>query len=351
MNEFIYNALPGRVVFGMGKIQSLAEEIDRLGCRRVMVVTTPDQSSQGEVVRELIGSRWAVNFNEARMHVPTDIVDGALDIATAAEVDCVVGIGGGSTIGLCKGLALRADLKIIAVPTTYAGSEMTPIWGMTENGIKTTGRDNRVLPSTVIYDPVLTLTLPSFVSGPSGVNAIAHCVEALYSPDANPVTSLIAEEGIRALSNSLVQVVNQANDCEARAEALYGANMAGSALAVAGVSLHHKLCHTLGGSFDLPHAEVHTIILPYATRYNTEAAPEAMLRICRAMGTEDAAQGLFELNRALGAKTGLKDIGFELSDIEKCADIATQKPYPNPAPVTKDGIIQLLTQAYHGECP
>ncbi len=351
MNEFTYNALPGHIIFGAGKLQSLPDEIDRLGCTRVLVLTTPEQKNQGEMIKELIGERWVASFNQAAMHVPTDVVARALDVAEAANADCVVGIGGGSTTGLGKALALRSDLPIVAIPTTYAGSEMTPIWGLTENGIKKTGRDPRVLPTSVIYDPDLTLSLPPFISGPSGVNAIAHCVEALYAPDANPITSLIAEEGIRALSSSLATVVSEPGNKNARAKALYGAYLAGSALAAVGMSLHHKLCHTLGGSFNLPHADVHTIILPYATRYNAEASPEAMQRICRAMGTEDAAQGLYDLNRSIGAKRGLKDLGFEENDIAKAADIATQNPYANPAPVTKEGVIRLLTDAYHGVRP
>ena len=351
MNEFTYNALPGHIIFGAGKLQSLADEIDRLGCTRVLVLTTPEQKHQGEMIKDLIGDSWAASFNQATMHVPIDVVDRALDVAEAANADCVVGIGGGSTTGLGKALALRSDLPIVAIPTTYAGSEMTPIWGLTENGIKKTGRDPRVLPRSVIYDPDLTLSLPPFISGPSGVNAIAHCVEALYAPDANPITSLIAEEGIKALSSSLATVVNEPDNKDARAKALYGAYLAGSALAAVGMSLHHKLCHTLGGSFNLPHADVHTIILPYATRYNAEATPEAMQRICRAMGTEDAAQGLYDLNRSIDAKSGLKDLGFEENDIAKAADIATQNPYANPAPVTKEGVIRLLTDAYHGVRP
>ena len=351
MKEFTYNALPGHIIFGAGKIQMLADEIDRLGCSRVLVLTTPEQSGQGEMVKQLIGDRWIASFNQATMHVPTDVVDQALAVAETARADCVVGIGGGSTTGLGKALALRCDLPIVAIPTTYAGSEMTPIWGLTENGIKKTGRDSRVLPTSVVYDPDLTMSLPAFISGPSGVNAIAHCVEALYAPDANPITSLIAEEGIDALSSCLATVVNEPGNKAARAKALYGAYLAGTALAAVGMSLHHKLCHTLGGSFNLPHADVHTIILPYATRYNAEAAPEAMQRICRAMGTDDAAQGLYDLNRAIEAKSGLKDIGFEEKDIEKAADIATQNPYANPAPVTKEGVIKLLTDAYHGVRP
>jgi maleylacetate reductase len=315
MNNFTYNALPGRIIFGAGCLQSLAEEIDRLGCKRVMVMTTPEQTSQGKMVAELLGDRFAVAFNNATMHVPVDIVDQALVAANNANVDCFVGIGGGSTTGLGKALALRSEHPIVAIPTTYAGSEMTPIWGLTDDGVKKTGRDPRVLPTTVLYDTDLTMSLPTFIAGPSGVNAIAHSVEALYAPDANPVTSLIAEESIRALSQSLPRVVATPDDREARSQALYGAYLAGSALASTSMSLHHKLCHTLGGSFNLPHAEVHTIILPYATSYNAAAAPEAMSRICRAMDTQEAAQGLYDLNVSIGAKLALEDIGFKDDDI------------------------------------
>ena len=199
MKEFTYNALPGRILFGAGKIQKLADEIDRLGCSRVLVLTTPEQKGQGEMVKQLIGDRWTATFSQATMHVPTEVVEQALEVAQKANADCVVGIGGGSTTGLGKALALRSELPIVAIPTTYAGSEMTPIWGLTENGIKKTGRDPRVLPTSVVYDPDLTMSLPAFISGPSGVNAIAHCVEALYAPDANPITSLIAEEGRGAI--------------------------------------------------------------------------------------------------------------------------------------------------------
>ncbi|MEE8058977.1 MAG: maleylacetate reductase [Pseudomonadales bacterium] len=276
MKTFTYNALPGHIIFGAGKIQSLADEIDRLGCSRVLVLTTPEQKGQGDMVKDLLGDRWIATFNQATMHVPTDVVDKAMDFAETNNIDCFVGIGGGSTTGLCKALALRSERPIVAIPTTYAGSEMTPIWGITEKGLKKTGRDPRVLPTSVIYDPDLTMTLPPFIAGPSGINAIAHSVEALYAPDANPIVSLIAEESIKALSSSLATVVSEPDNRDARATALYGAYLAGSALAAVGMSLHHKLCHTLGGSFNLPHADVHTIILPYATRYNSEAAPEAM---------------------------------------------------------------------------
>lgn len=351
MLEFTYEQLPGRVVFGPGKLATINEEIERLGGSRILVVTTPEQKEQGEQLRALIKDRFSIAFNRAAMHVPVEIANEAREAAQEAGIDCVISIGGGSTTGLAKALRLHLDLEHIAIPTTYAGSEMTPVWGLTEDGIKTTGRDLRVLPSTVIYDVDLTLSLPPAITGPSGVNAIAHCVEALYSPNANPVTSLIAEEGIRALAGSLPQVVNEPDNREARAQAQYGAWLAACAMAAVGMALHHKLCHTLGGSFGLPHAETHTIILPYATRYNAEAAPEAMASICRAMNTDDAASGLYDLNRAIDASVALRDLGFEEKDIDRAAELATQKAYPNPAPITYDGIRVLLKDAWEGARP
>jgi maleylacetate reductase len=229
---------------------------------------------------------------------------------------------------------------------------MTPIWGLTEGGMKRTGRDMKVLPRLVIYDPELTLTLPAAIAGPSGMNAVAHCVEALYSETANPIVSLMAEEGIRALAASLPKVVSRPNDLEARTTALYGAWLAGAALGSVGMALHHKLCHTLGGSFNLPHAETHTVVLPYATAYNRTAAPEAMQRTARALADgADPAMALHELAKRLGAPTALKDIGMKAADLDRAAELATQNPYYNPRPVTREGIRALLDDAYHGRPP
>ena len=225
------------------------------------------------------------------------------------------------------------------------------MWGQTEGGLKTTGRDPRVLPRTTIYDCELTLGLPAEVSGQSGINAIAHCVEALYAENANPVTSLMAEEGIRALATSLPRVVAQGSDIEARDAALLGAWLSGIVLGVAGVALHHKLCHTLGGSFDLPHAAVHTIVLPHAVAYNREAAPAAMERIARALGVTDAAGGLFDLAKALGAPVALKAVGMREDSLDRAAELAMANPYYNPRPVTRDGVRALLADAQVGRRP
>jgi alcohol dehydrogenase class IV len=351
MRAFTYEQLPGRVVFGAGALDRLPDEVERLGARRAIVLSTPEQRAQGEDVARRLGGRAAGLFAEAVMHVPIETARAARAEAKRLGADCAVAIGGGSTIGLGKAIALESDLPILAVPTTFAGSEMTPIYGITEGGVKKTGRDRRVLPRTVIYDPVLTLSLPAQIAGPSGMNAIAHCVEALYAADANPVISLMAEEGIRALGASLPRVVQSTADLEARAEALYGAWLAGAALGAVGMALHHKLCHTLGGSFSLPHAETHTVVLPHAAAYNRDAAAEAMARVARALGAADAPAGLYDLARRIGAPLALKDIGLKESDLDRAADLAVQNPYYNPRPIERAAIRRLLDDAFHGRPP
>jgi alcohol dehydrogenase class IV len=351
MQSFIYQGLPGRVVFGTGSLERLNGEIEHLGAHKVLVLSTPGQRHSALAIAERIGDRAAGIYDQALMHVPLATAEAARAEAERLGADCCIAIGGGSTIGLGKAIALTSSLPIVAIPTTYAGSEMTPIYGLTRDGIKTTGRDLRVLPKTVIYDPTLTTGLPASVSGPSGMNAIAHCVEALYAQDANPIVSLMAEEGIRALAESLPVVVAQPENLEGRSKALYGAWLAGSALGSVGIALHHKLCHTLGGSFNLPHAEVHTVIIPHAAYYNADAAAGAMTRIAQALGSDSAARGLYDLAVAVGAKVALKDIGMQESDLDKAADLATQNPYYNPKPVTRQGIRELLEQAYHGQPP
>lgn len=355
MLAFTYQSLPGRVVFGTGSLQRLPEEIERLGARRVLVLCTPGQRSHAETIAGQLGDKAAGIYDRAAMHVPVEIAGDARKEARRVQADCCVAVGGGSTIGLAKAVALVSGLPIVAIPTTYAGSEMTPIWGLTEVGpqgaLKRIGRDPRVLPATVIYDPELTIDLPASVSGPSGVNAIAHCVEALYAHDGNPVISLMAEEGIRALAESLPAVVKEPANLDARSRALYGAWLAGASLGAVSMGLHHKLCHTLGGTYNLPHAEVHAVILPHAASYNSAAAPDAMRRVARALGTEDAAGGIYDLLVAVGAKTSLKEIGMRAEDLDEAAEIATRDPYANPAPVTREGVRRLLEEAYHRRRP
>lgn len=351
MQPFVYNGLPSRVVFGQGTLSRLSEELELLGCSRALVLATPQQQQQAQDVLKQLGDKGIDVYAQAAMHTPVEITEDALQHVKSLGVDCTVAIGGGSTIGLGKAIALRTGLPQVVIPTTYAGSEMTPILGETQNGEKTTQRTLDVLPETVIYDVDLTLTLPVGMSGTSGINAIAHAVEALYARDGNPVITLMAEEGIAALGRSLPVIANDPTNIEARADALYGAWLCGACLGSVGMSLHHKLCHTLGGSFNLPHAETHTIVLPYAVAYNAPAAPDAMARICRALGCDDAASGLYDLGRAVGAPSALSELGFSVEDVERATEIATRNPYWNPRDVEANGIRRLLTDAQSGRRP
>jgi maleylacetate reductase len=351
MTPFVYTQLPGRVVFGAGSLDELPREIGLLGAERALVLSTPEQTPQAEDVAKRLGERCAGIFPRAVMHVPIETARAAREEALRLGVDCAVAIGGGSTTGLGKAIALESALPIVAIPTTYAGSEMTPIYGITEGGLKKTGRDPRVLPKTVIYDPTLTLGLPVGLSVTSGMNAIAHSVEGLYARDANPINSMMAEEGIRALAQGLPRVKAKPADPDARSDCLYGAWLCGAVLGAVGMALHHKLCHTLGGTWNLPHAETHTVLLPHAAQYNAAAAPEAMGRVARALGVKDAARGLYDLAKSLGAPVALKAIGMPEGDLDRAAELATTSPYWNPRPIERAAIRALLDRAYHGTPP
>lgn len=351
MEPFVYNATAVRVVFGAGTRAALADELVRLGCRRALLLSTPQQEAAAQKLGEAIGPLFAGLFAGAVMHTPVEVSEAATARATALGADCVVALGGGSTIGLGKAVALRTDLPQIVVPTTYAGSEATSILGQTANGAKTTLRSPKVLPEVILYDVDLTLTLPARLTAVSGLNAIAHAGEALYAADRNPIVSMMAEQGIRSLASALPLLMAAPRDAQARADALYGAWLCGTCLNAVGMGLHHKLCHTLGGTFDLPHAETHTIILPHAARYNAPAAPDAMNRVARALGADDAAGGLFDLAERLGAPTALKSLGLKEADLDKAAALAVATPYPNPRPLTEPAIRALLDDAFHGVRP
>jgi maleylacetate reductase len=352
IRPFTYEALPMRVVFGAGSLAKLPDEVEALGLTRVLVLCSPEQEDTGKQVTDALGDRAAGVLPEARMHVPVEVATRARDLARELGADGCVAVGGGSAVGLGKAIALEHGLPVIAVPTTYAGSEMTPVWGLTEGGQKRTGRDARVLPKCVIYDPEMTLTLPAQMSATSGVNAIAHAVEGLYAPDATPIISMMAEEGTRALASALPRVVADGSDVEARGEAQYGAWLCGAVLAATTMSLHHKLCHTLGGTLDLPHAQTHTVVLPHALAYNQLAAPQAVAALSRALGgADDPAQDLWELAGRLGAPRSLVELGMKEEDIPRIAELAVANPYANPRPVTRAGIEALLRAAWVGEPP
>jgi maleylacetate reductase len=356
MQPFQYNANPSRIVFGPGALSQLAAEVDRLACRRALVLSTPEQAALARAVVQQLGSRAAGLYPHAVMHVPLETARAARLEAARLDADCAVAIGGGSTTGLGKAIALESALPIIAIPTTYAGSEMTPIWGLTEGGVKKTGRDTRVLPRTVIYDPELSLSLPLGMTVTSAFNAIAHAAEGLYAHDSNPITAMMAEEGIRASAAALAPLKRDAHDLNARSDALYGAWLCGSVLGSVSMGLHHKLCHTLGGSFNLPHAEVHSVVLPHALAYNAAQSPQAMARIARALGgssTQLMAPSL-TLHRMLseyGAPQSLKAIGMPEAGLDRAADLAVTNQYPNPRPLERAALRALLQRAFEGAEP
>lgn len=351
MKAFTYTAHPARVVFGAGALRRLPDEVERLGARRALVLATPEQADSAARVAALLGERAAGIFAAAAMHVPVETARAARAEAARLGADCAVAIGGGSTTGLAKAIALESSLPVVAVPTTYAGSEVTPIWGLTERGVKKTGRDPRVLPRVVVYDPELTLSLPPGLTVTSALNAVAHAAEGLYAHDGNPIAALMAEEAIRAFAAALPRLAAAPQDLDARGDALYGAWLAGTVLGAVAMGLHHKLCHTLGGSFGLPHAEVHAVILPHAMAYNAAAAPQAMARIARALGADDAPGGLFALARAHGAPTSLAALGMPADGLARAAELAAAAPYPNPRPLERDALRALLQRAHEGLPP
>jgi maleylacetate reductase len=349
--DFTYQARPGRIVFGAGSLRHLEREVDLLGARRALILCTPQQRAAAEHVTERLGNRSAGIFDGVVMHVPIAAARGARERARELDADCAIAVGGGSTIGLGKAIALDSGLPILAVPTTYAGSEMTPIYGITYEDGKRTGTDLKVLPRTVIYDPELTTSLPLALSVTSGINAIAHAAEGLYARDGNPVTGLMAEEGIRAIGQALPGIRENPHDIHSRSLALYGTWLCGTVLGAVGMALHHKLCHTLGGSFNLPHAPTHTVILPHALAYNELAAPEAMQRIARALGAQRAPQAIYELARSNGAPVALSEIGLAANDLDSAAEIASSNPYWNPRAIDQGAIRELLQRAYEGTSP
>lgn len=334
-----------RVIFGDGSIARTGQELDLLGLRRVVLVTTPGRSAAAAAAREALGDRLTAECDRAVLHVPADRVRETLRLIDSVKPDALLAVGGGSSVGLAKAIARERSLPVAAIPTTYAGSEMTSIWGVTDGDQKRTGRAPVVAPRLVIYDPLLTLTLPPDVSAASGMNAMAHAVEALYAAGVGPVAAAAAEDAIRSLRVALPAIVRNPADRAARTLALRGAHAAGVALELAAMGLHHKICHVLGGTFGLPHAATHAALLPHVVAFNAAAAPAAMARICEALGADAAADALFELTATLGLATSLRTLGLREDDIERAAELVTSSSYANPRPASRDEVEELLRRA------
>jgi alcohol dehydrogenase class IV len=345
--NFSYGTHEVRVVFGAGALASLPAELERAGLRRVMLLTTPGRAARRAGLLELSGNRIAGEFTGARLHVPVEVVAEARAALERCHPESLLAFGGGSAIGLGKALAHATKLPLAAIATTYSGSEMTAVWGNSDGTVKRTFRNTEVAPRLVIYDPELTVGLSPEVSAASGMNAIAHCVEAEYAPECGPVTSFFAMEGLRRLATSLPAVVDSPSDVAARADALLGAHHAGRALDMTSMGLEHKLAHILGGSFGLNHAEAHAALVPWVTAYNAPAAPEAMDRMASALGVEDAAAALADLARRLRIKP-LREIGFTTDDIPRATELALKLTFPNPRPVDAESVEWILRCALRG---
>ncbi|MGZ4699225.1 MAG: maleylacetate reductase [Oryzihumus sp.] len=343
--------MPQRVVFGVGSFARVATELEALGARRVLLIASASAKTRADDLAHHLGDRLAARVHEVRQHVPQALADDTVALARDRDADAVATIGGGSATGLGKAVALATGLPLLAVPTTYAGSEATPVWGVTGED-KRTGRDLRALPRVVVYDAELLAGLPPATTATSGLNALAHCIEALWSPDATPVTDLLAAEAIHLLGRALPRATWNPGELADRDDTLLGAWLAGTVFAVAGGGLHHTLCHVLGGTWGLDHGATHAVLLPHVTAYNAAAAPEAVATVARELRADDAARGLWDLARTLAAPPSLAAIGMPAGGLDEAAERAvTAVGERNPRPVDVASLRRLLDDAFHGRAP
>ena len=346
--DFVHEMYEQRVIFGSGSARAcLSDEVHRLGGTRVLVLVTQSQRAlAAQLTRELpvVGS-----VEEVRMHVPLEVAEAARRQANDLQADLLLSIGGGSTVGTAKAVALTSGVPVLAIPTTYAGSEATPVWGLTDAGQKATGTDPRVLPRTVVYDPELTVTLPTGLSVASGLNAMAHCVDSQWAPGSNPINRALALEGLQALTMGLRLVHTNPSDLAGRSQCLLGAYLAALSFASAGSGLHHKICHVLGGRWNLPHADTHSVVLPHVLAFNAPFASQAVSRMGAALETTDALAGLLDLYDELEAPASLRELGLAQSALpEAAARVAEVAPKDNPRSVSAQSMEDLLRSAWTG---
>jgi maleylacetate reductase len=347
----VHNALPPRVVFGIGAVSQLAAEVGRLGARRVLVLSTAGRAGMAGRIVEALGDRCIGLLAEAVSQVPIELAEAGRRKALAAGADCLVSFGGGAAVGLGKGIALGIELPIIAVPTTYSGSEMTGFCGITIAGVKRMHQSPHMLARTVIYDPELTVSLPVSVSAASAMNALAHCVESVYVPTGSPINACAGVEGAHAIADALPRLLAQPDDLIARSDLLYGAYLGGAAL-TAGFALQHGIAHVLGGSFGIEHGLAHALVLPHVTAYNAQFAPRAVGRIADAIGAPDAGQGLFDLLAEIGLPTSLAELGIRHEQLDAVVRITLETDHGNnPGPIGEAAIRSILDNAFEGRRP
>ncbi|MFJ1670559.1 maleylacetate reductase [Streptomyces bottropensis] len=346
--RFTHQTLPQRVVFAAGESPAaVATEVEALGCSKVMLIASDREKELADPIAKEIPV--VLRHEEVVMHVPVEVARRARRAAADAGADVLVSVGGGSTTGLAKAVAMTTGLPIVAVPTTYAGSEATDVWGLTEGETKTTGVDDKVLPASVVYDAALLTTLPGEMTVASGLNAMAHCVDSMWGPRADPIDRALAQEGIRALATGLPTVADDSTSVEGIEQTLYGAYLAAVAFASAGSGMHHKICHVLGGMFNLPHAQTHAVVLPYVLAFNAPHASEAEARVAQAFGSRKASAGLAALREVLDAPRALRDYGMPQDGIAKAlGPVMKAIPANNPTPVTYANLTLLLEAAWAG---
>lgn len=360
MDDFVHQSQPGRVVFGAGAWRRLPEELERLGARRVLITTSCSNRPLAESLAGTLADACVGIVDDARQHIPIEQAESARKVAREAGADVLVAVGGGTPLGLAKAVVHEIGGTIVAVPTTYSGSEMTGISGITRDGVKRTESSPAMLPKVVIYDPELTVALPKAATAGTGMNAVAHAVEATYVRAANPVSTLHALEGLKALGQGLAGAIEAPDSLAARSRALYGAYLAALALGATGIALHHKLCHVLGGSYGLGHGEVNAVVLPYAAAFNAPAAPAAMAGVARALGLDEPDQGraaaavggcLYDFARRIGAPASLRELGLDNAVLDGAAEIAIEVIAENPRPLSIDSVRSVLENAWRGERP
>ena len=349
--NFTVNPLKSRIVFGAGTAAQLPEEVIALGATRAMIVCTQGAADRVGPLVESLGDAFAGIFDGVQTHVPLAAVEAAVDKFKSLDADCLVTFGGGSCVDTGKTLAVETGRPAIAIPTTYSGAEMTPNYGVVIDGQKKRHQDERAQARTVIYDPALTTNLPPHMTATSGMNGLAHCVEALYPPQPNPVAALLAEEAARALAGGLPASIAKPDDLDARSQALYGAYLGGTVVTLVGIALHHRTCHVLGGTYGLAHGDANSVILPQVTAFNAAAAPRAMAALARALGTDDPAATIFDLAQSIGAPTDLKSLGMQEGDLDAAARHAIDFTAYNPQPLEFGPVREMLQNAYEGIRP
>ena len=350
--HFNYSPVASRVVFGENAaLLKLKDEVLALGGTRVLITCSKGMRGRISHVIERLGGMCVAVYAGAEPHCPERVAMAALDLFKEKKCDIVVAIGGGSTIGIGKAITLRTGAPLIVVVTTPCGSESTPIYGMLIGKVKKTGRDDKVIARTSIYDPLLTTSMSAHHTATIGMNSLAHCVEGLYGKETSPILDLYAVTGIKALISGLRGSLAEPEDLTARSQVLYGGMLSGYCLTLAGIAIHHKLCHVLGGHHGIPHGESNSVVLPYAVAYNESYAPDAMEKIMSAMGTTSASVGIFDFATEMNVPKSLKELGMKETDLDIAAEETVKTTPYNPKPLDVKSVREMLQQAYEGLRP